>query len=260
MSELQKKIVVLIPCYNEEESIKEVVERFPRERLSLYGYDLEIIVIDNNSTDRTNELAREAGATVLFEPKKGKGNAIRRGFAEIPNDADYVVMLDGDATYRPEEVLRLVDLLDTQFCTAVVGSRLGGKITPGSMTGLNRAGNWFFAHIVRYAYRVNVTDVLTGYFAWTRDALVRLRPHLNSSGFAIEMEMVTKMAKLGEQVYAVPISYEARAGQTNLRPFYDGSRILMMFTRNLLWSPDGNRFNLFFRKRATLQPSEGGAM
>jgi dolichol-phosphate mannosyltransferase len=166
---------------------------------------------------------------------------MRKGFAEVPHDASYVVMLDGDATYRPEEILRLIELLDSGFCTVVVGSRLGGKITPGSMTALNRAGNWFFAHIVRYVYRVNVTDVLTGYFAWTREALERLQPHLVSTGFAIEMEMVTKMAKLGEEVYAVPISYEARAGQTNLRPFYDGFRILMMFARNTIWKPQSAR-------------------
>ncbi len=232
-----KKIVVLIPCYNEEKGIGEVIERFPRDQLLFQGYSLEIIVIDNNSADRTVEIAQASGASVISERKQGKGNAMRKGFAEVPEDAAYVVMLDGDATYRPEEILRLVELLDSRFCTAVVGSRLGGRIAPGSMTALNRAGNWFFAHIVRYIYRVNVTDVLTGYFAWTREALMRLHPHLTSSGFAIEMEMVTKMAKLGEEVYAVPISYEPRAGQTNLRPFYDGSRILLMFVRNLFWRP-----------------------
>jgi dolichol-phosphate hexosyltransferase len=235
---IHKKIVVLIPCYNEEKGIGEVIERFPRGQIAYRGYTLEIVVIDNNSIDRTAEIARASGARVISELKKGKGNAMRTGFREVSEDASFVVMLDGDATYRPEEILRLVELLDSKFCTAVVGSRLGGYIAPGSMTALNRAGNWFFAHIVRYIYRVNVTDVLTGYFAWTREALMRLHPHLTSSGFAIEMEMVTKMAKIGEAVYAVPISYEPRAGQTNLRPFYDGFRILMMFMRNLFWQPD----------------------
>src|ERR1700728_1440735 len=94
-----------------------------------------------------------------------------------------------------------------------------------------------YSHLVRSFYRVNVTDVLTGYFAWSREAIERLHPHLKSEGFAIEMEMVTKMARLGEEIYSVPISYDKRAGTTNLRPIYDGTRILWMFTKNLMWRP-----------------------
>ena len=231
----RKKITALIPCYNEEGSIGEVVRGFPVDKINAHGYDFDVVVIDNASTDNTSEEAREAGATVILEPKKGKGNAMRTGFYRIDEDTDYVVMLDGDNTYRPQEILRMVELLDAGFCDAVIGSRLGGRIADGSMTPFNRMGNWIFSHLVRYFYRVNVTDVLTGYFAWTREALERLRPHLNSQGFAIEMEMVTKMARLGEDIYCVPISYDTRNGHSNLRPIYDGARILMMFTRNLFW-------------------------
>lgn len=233
----QKKIVVLIPCFNEAAGIRRVIDRFPRKRLERYGFRLEIIVIDNNSTDATAEIARAAGVRVITEPKQGKGNALRAGFWAIPEDTDYVLMLDGDTTYRPEEAHRLIELLDSEFCTVAIGSRLGGRIHRGAMTALNRAGNWFFTHLVRILYRANVTDVFTGYFAWTKDAVFRLRPHLISEGFAIEMEMITKMKKLGESIYAVPISYDARTGQTNLRPFYDGSRILLICLRNLFWQP-----------------------
>ncbi len=236
--EKRKKITVLIPCYNEEGGIGAVIKSFPRERIERQGFELEIMVIDNNSKDRTAEIARENGATVIHEPKKGKGNAIRRGFYAISTDTDYVVMLDGDDTYRPEEVLRLVELLDSNFCSVVIGSRLGGRISDGSMTTFNRMGNWVFSHLVRYFYRVNVTDVLTGYFAWKREALERLRPHLKSSGFAIEMEMVTKMAKLGEEIYSVPISYYARTGKSNLNPVVDGTRILLMLLRNFFWTSE----------------------
>src|SRR5258708_7419706 len=134
---------------------------------------------------------------------------------------------------------RLVELLNANFCDVVIGSRLGGRITEGSMSEFNRIGNWIYSHLVRYFYRVNVTDVLTGYFAWKREALERLRPHLKSGGFAIEMEMVTKMARLGEEIYCVPITYHARTGKTNLRPIYDGLRILWMFIKNLYWKPEG---------------------
>ena len=237
MDTAKQKITVLIPCYNEAHNIAAVIGAFPRAEIQTRGYDLEIVVIDNNSSDDTSIVARDAGATVLLETKKGKGNAMKRGFRYIQPDSTYVVMLDGDDTYRPEELLRMVELLSSGFCNAVTGSRLGGRILEGSMSMRNRIGNWVFSHLVRLLYRINVTDVLTGYYAWTYEALDRMRPHLVSDHFAIEMEMVTKMARLGEEVYSVPISYHPRGGHSNLRPFYDGSRILMMLLRNLWWSP-----------------------
>lgn len=232
-----KKVTVVIPCYNEEAGITGVITGFPRAQLKAHGYKLEILVIDNNSTDRTAEVAKAAGARVIHEPKKGKGNAIRTGFYSIADDTDYIVMLDGDDTYRPQEIIRLLEPINSGFCHVVIGSRLGGRISRGSMTFFNRTGNWIFSHLVRYAYRVNVTDVLTGYFAWHRNAIEDLRPHLRSNGFAIEMEMITKMAKLGEEIYSVPISYHARAGESNLNPIGDGTRILRMFITNLWWAP-----------------------
>lgn len=236
-----KKIAALIPCYNEADGIASVLKSFPVEKLRKQGYDLKIIVIDNNSDDKTVEIARDNGATVLEERKQGKGNAMRLGFRRVPPDTDYVVMLDGDNTYRPEEILRMVEPLDSDFATVVIGSRLGGRLIDGSMTTMNRFGNWCFSHLVRYFYKVNVTDALTGYFAWTRSALERLAPNLESDGFAIEMEMVTKMARLGEEISSVPITYHPRAGETKLRPFRDGFPILWMFTKNLAWNPKKKR-------------------
>ena len=236
-TEQKKKITVLIPCYNEEGGIADVITSFPTDKIAAQGYDFEIVIIDNNSKDRTGEIARSLGATVLFEPQKGKGNAIRRGFYYIKDDTDFVVMLDGDTTYRPEEILRIVEPLESDFCDVIIGSRLQGRIVDGSMTLFNQFGNFIYSHLVKYFYKVSVSDVLTGYYGWKREVVERLRPHLTSAGFAIEMEMVTKMATLGESIYSVPITYEKRAGETNLRPIYDGSRILWMFTKNLFWKP-----------------------
>lgn len=255
-----KKITVLIPCYNEEKSIGAVIKGFPIERIRKHGYELEIVVIDNNSKDLTSQIARSLGATVLFEPKKGKGNAMRLGFKYISqgDKPDYVAMLDGDNTYRSEEIMRLIEPLDSGFCNVVIGSRLGGRISDGSMKAFNRMGNWIYSHLVRYAYKVNVTDVLTGYFAWKRTTLERLRPHLKSNGFAIEMEMVTKMARLGEEIYCVPISYDSRGGKTNLRPIYDGSRILLMFMRNLFWKHKKKVQRWAFISDAIMPYNKGG--
>lgn len=243
-----KKVTVIIPCYNEEKGITAVVKGFPRQKMYALGYQLDVLVIDNNSTDATASVARAAGARVLTETKKGKGNAIVAGFNAIGPDTDYVAMLDGDDTYRPEEILRMLEPLSSGFCNVVIGSRLAGRMTEGSMTGFNRMGNWMFSHMVRYGYRVNVTDVLTGYFAWTRPVIERLRPHLTSQGFAIEMEMITKMAKMGEDIYCVPISYNSRAGESNLRPVRDGFRILRMYMASAAWKPSDSQS---LRQKAT---------
>ena len=232
-----QKLTILIPCYNEEESIAQVIEKVPKEKLRHLGLETEIIVVNNNSTDKTREVAEKAGAIVIDEKRKGKGNAMRRGFASLSADTKYVVMLDGDDTYHPSEVIRLVEPLQSGFCKVVIGSRLGGRMQSDAMNNVSRLGNWLFTHMVRLTYKVAVTDVLTGYFAWTKEAIDDLAPHLHSAGFAIEMEMITKMARLKYEIYSVPISYHPRIGTSNLRPVHDGFRILKMFTKNLRWCP-----------------------
>jgi len=238
---LARKVTVIIPCYNEAASIGEVIARIPYARLDHHGIELQILVVDNNSSDNTAEIAKKAGATVIHESKQGKGNALRTGFRSVSSDTDYVVMLDGDNTYDPEEVLRLIEPLRSDFCDAIIGSRLGGRIQTKAMNRLNLLGNRLFTTCVRLLYRANVTDALTGYFAWKKSALDALKPHITSAGFAIEMEMITKMARLGQRLAAVPISYDPRSGESHLRPFYDGMRILGMLLRNVRWRPPESR-------------------
>lgn len=230
-----KKIVALVPCHNEAEGVGNVIRGFFDTVKKREGYVLEVIVIDNNSTDATAQVARDAGAIVITEEKEGKGNAVQKGFDSIPKDADYVVMIDGDNTYRSEELFRLIEPVDSRFCTVVIGSRLTGKIAEGAMTSFNRFGNWMFSFLVRIFYNANITDVLTGYFVWDYRALMRLRPHLVARDFGIEMDMVTKMAILGESIFCVPITYAYRKGDSHLRPVRDGLRILLVFVKNLFW-------------------------
>lgn len=232
-----KKITVLIPCYNEAEAIADVIRKVSARDLRAAGYGVEVLVIDNNSTDNTAEIARKAGARVVHEGKQGKGNAIRRGFYSLSDDTEFVVMLDGDDTYRAEEIIRLVEPIKSGFAQVILGSRIMGDISVGSMRRLNRFGNVMYSWMVRTVYRVPVTDVLTGYYAWSIDAVKELRPHLTSTNFAIEMEMTTKMARLHHRIYSVPISYDARQGDSSLHPVRDGLRILRMFVRNLAWDP-----------------------
>lgn len=246
---LNKKLVVVIPCYNEARGIGEVIARFPRTKLRAQGIRLEILVVDNNSTDDTSAVARAAGATVIHEPNKGKGNALRTGFKNIPNDTDYIAMLDGDGTYDAGEIMRLLEPLRSGFSDVVVGSRLCGIIQSDAMNQLNYIGNKLFTFLARLLYGCKATDVLTGYFAWRKEALDEIAPYITSSGFAIEMEMVIKMARLGHRMTSVPISYFNRAGDSHLRPVRDGCRILGVALKHFIWRPANFTRRLFIPRK-----------
>lgn len=230
-----KNVTLMVPCYNEEKGIVNVMKDVKNYDSGKYGYNINVLVIDNNSTDDTSKIARKLGAKVVFEGKMGKGNAIRKGFSNIPEDCDYVVMIDGDNTYKPYEMHRLLELLDSGFSDAVIGSRLEGEIIGKSMSVSHRLANWFFTFLVRKLYGANITDTCTGYFAWKREVVVKLNGHAKSSGFAIEAEMITKMAKLGVKMHSVPISYEHRDGESKLSPVMDGIKITFMLLKNVRW-------------------------
>jgi glycosyltransferase involved in cell wall biosynthesis len=232
-----RKLTVLIPCHNEERGISKVIHTIPLRLLKKLDILTEIIVIDNNSTDRTVENALAANATVIRETKKGKGNAILTGFNSVQSGTHFVVMLDGDNTYKSKEIVRMIEPLMNNFCDVVVGSRLSGKIKKNSLKYQNRIANWIYTFAVRQFYQANVTDVLSGYFAWKKEVLDELRPHLESKGFEIEMEMITKMKRLGFEMFSVPITYDEREGETKIDSIRDGIKILTMFAKNLNWSP-----------------------
>jgi glycosyltransferase involved in cell wall biosynthesis len=160
------------------------------------------------------------------------------GFKKYPKDSDYVVMMDGDNTYKGQEMYRLLEPLINNFGDVIIGSRMTGKMLDRSFKFQNRVANWAYAFFVRTFYHTNVTDVLSGYFAWKREALEDLAPHITSAGFTLEMEMVTKMLKLGHEVYSVPITYDRRDGYSKIETFKDGIKILNQLFSNIFWSPD----------------------
>ena len=240
-----KKITLIIPCFNEADTIGHVIDGIPHEKIKAAGCSIDVIVVDNDSSDNTEAVARRHGAHVIHEPKRGKGQAIKTAMSVIDDDCDYVVMIDGDDTYKTAEIMRLIEPLESGFCDVVLGSRLAGRMRKSSMKFLNRLGNWFFSSLVRHMFKVNITDTLSGYFAWRHEVIRSLRPHLKSSGFAIEMEMITKMSRLGYEIYSVPITYAPRIGESSLRPLTDGRRILTMFARQLFWRPREKRIVAF---------------
>lgn len=231
-----KKIAIIIPCHNEELGIEKVVKGVPVKKLKSLGYETQILVVDNKSTDNTAKIAKKSGATVIHEPRRGKGNALRAGFRYLSDSTDYVIMLDGDNTYKPKEIPRLIEPLDSGFCDVIVGSRLGGKVNPGALKFTNRLVNWGYAFLVRQFYGANITDVLSGFFAWKRGVIDGMVDHLTSDGFTIEMEMITKIVKMGYEIYSVPITYDPRDGTSKISAFKDGSKILGIFFKNIFWS------------------------
>jgi len=147
-----KKISILIPCLNEEKGIGKVIDGIPRDLLFTLGYQTEVIVIDNNSTDGTVEVALQRNVRIVSEKNPGKGNAIKAGFEALDIDTNYVVVLDGDNTYKSKEILRMIEPLVSDFCDVVVGSRLGGKVLKNSLKFANRCANWGYTFLVRHFY------------------------------------------------------------------------------------------------------------
>jgi len=213
-------VAVLLPCYNEEATIAGVVERF---RATLPG--AEIYVYDNNSTDLTALRARSAGATVIREPRQGKGNVVRRMFADV--EADIYIMADGDGTYAPEDAPQLINTLLTERCDMVVGTRRG--VTDDAGRAGHAFGNRLFNLLYKYFFGGDFTDIFSGYRAFTR-RFVKSFPAV-SGGFEIETEMSVHASQLKLPVAEIALDYGRRpeGSSSKLSTYRDGARILWMF-------------------------------
>lgn len=213
-------IAVVIPCYNEAATIERVVREFRR---ALPG--ARVIVYDNNSRDMTAVAARRAGAEVVREPRQGKGNVVRRMFADV--DADVYVMADGDGTYDPADAVDLVRALVTERVDMVVGTRRDVTVDAGRKG--HAAGNRLFNHLYRGLFGQDFTDIFSGYRAFTR-RFVKSFPAV-SAGFEIETEMSVHASQLKIPTLEIPLDYGRRVegSASKLRTFRDGFRILLMF-------------------------------
>jgi len=217
-----KDVCVLVPTLNEEDAIAEVIGEF-----RAMGFE-NILVIDGHSSDRTVELAKEAGARVVVQSGKGKGQALKEAFDLI--ESEYIVMIDGDGTYLPSEVHLLLDPVLAGRADHAMGNRFG-NLQKGALTRLNSAGNRLINFFFRLIYGVPLNDILTGYRAFTRDGVGRL--DLTMTGFEIETEMTVDSVKKGLAIAEVPITYRARSRgtQTKLNPIMDGARIIATIYR-----------------------------
>jgi glycosyltransferase involved in cell wall biosynthesis len=210
-------IACVVPCHNEETAVATVV-RDLRAALP----EAEIYVYDNRSTDRTAEVAREAGATVRQELRKGKGNVIRRAFADI--DADALVLIDGDDTYEAARARDMVDLLFEGPYDQVLGVR--HQTCDGAYRAGHAAGNRLLTGSVRALFGHEVTDMLSGYRVFSR-RFVKSFPAL-SHQFETETEMTVHALKLRLPTAEVPVAYKDRpdGGESKLHTYRDGWRIL----------------------------------
>lgn len=220
-----KDTVFLLPAYNEEKSIGEVIGEIKK-----YYPQADIITVDNNSSDKTSHVAKDCGSTVLSETRQGKGYAVRKGFRYVLDntDAKYVVMLDSDHTYDPKDAQALLSALTNGGYDIILGSRLKGKIASGGLPGIRVLGNRVFTFLMRSLYGVGLSDICTGYWVFTREAVAKLLGYpLTAKGFELESEMAIKAAKLGLRTGENPIDYRNRiAGESRLNTFSDGLKIL----------------------------------
>lgn len=211
------RIAVLIPCHNEEAAIGKVIAAFARELPSAAIY-----VYDNNSTDRTIEVAQAAGAFVSVERLQGKGNVVRRMFSDI--EADAYVLVDGDDTYEAASAIPMLDMLFTEGIDMVTGTRVT-NIAAAYRRG-HRFGNVMLTGIVRSIFGDRITDMLSGYRVFSR-RFVKSFPAL-SSGFETETELTIHALELRMPLGELETPYRDRGeGSTSkLNTYRDGVRIL----------------------------------
>ena len=212
-------IAVLIPCYNEEKTIKKVVEDF-KEVLP----EASIYVYDNNSTDRTAELAKEAGATVRYEHLQGKGNVIRSMFRQI--DADCYLMIDGDDTYPAKHAREMVNIVLEKGVDMVIGDRLSSTYFEENKRPFHNFGNKLVRDLINFIWKSNVKDIMTGYRAFSKP-FVKLFPVM-SGGFEIETEMTIHALDKRFFLKEIKIDYRDRpkGSFSKLNTHQDGIKVL----------------------------------
>ena len=215
-----KKVSVVLPALNEEEAIGKVIDEIPVEELKSKGYQTEIIVVNNGSTDKTAEIAAAHGAKVIEEPNRGKGRAIRTGFGFV--SGDFVFMLDSDFTYPARYITQMVELLESGY-DVVLGSRLNGSVEQGAIKRFNLVGNHLLAFLANMLYGTKVSDLCTGFWGFKVDVLRSL--NLDAVGFELEANMLIEVAKRKYRIGEIPIQYRRRATASKLGSIKAGWRI-----------------------------------
>lgn len=219
-----RKIAVLIPCYNEAKTIAKVIKDY-KQALP----EADIYVYDNNSTDGTDEIARKSGAIVRYEYKQGKGNVIRAMFREVV--ADCYLMIDGDDTYPSDNAREMCSLILNKKADMVIGNRLSSTYFTENKRLFHNFGNVLVRGLINLLFKSRVGDILTGYRAFSYD-FVKTFPIL-SRGFEIETEMTIHSLDKNLLIKEIPIKYRDRpeGSVSKLNTLKDGFKVLKTILR-----------------------------
>ena len=222
-----EKVAVLIPCYNEELTIEKVVTDFKKELP-----EADIYVYNNNSKDKTVELAKKAGAIVRDEYMQGKGNVVRTMFREI--DADIYVMVDGDDTYPAEEVHKLIEPIKSGEADMVIGDRLSnGTYKEENKRRFHEFGNNIVRNTINRLFKSDLKDIMTGYRVFSK-FFVKNMPVMSPS-FEIETEMTLHALDKKFKIKEIPIIYRDRpeGSSSKLNTFKDGIKVIKTIIKML---------------------------
>lgn len=221
---MNHKIAVLIPCYNESKTIAKVVGDFKKQLP-----EANIYIYDNNSTDNTADIARQAGAIVRYEQRQGKGNVVRRMLADI--EADCYLLVDGDDTYPSDNAKEMCDIVLNEHYDMVIGDRLSSTYFQENKRPFHDYGNRFVRYAINQIFHSDIKDIMTGYRALSRHLVMSVP--LLSEGFEIETELTINVLDNQLRIKQIPVEYRDRPiGSTSkLSTFKDGIKIIATIFR-----------------------------
>ena len=216
---MNQKIAVLIPCYNESKTIEKVVKDFKTVLPTA-----DIYVYDNNSSDGTDEIAKNAGAIVKYERRQGKGNVIRSMFHDI--DADCYIMVDGDDTYEAKDATKIVEAVLKHNADMVIGDRLSSTYFSENKRPFHNVGNKTVRFLINKLFKNNIKDIMTGYRGFSKK-FVKTFPVI-SKGFEIETEMTIHALDKNFYIEEFPIEYRDRpvGSESKLNTVSDGIKVI----------------------------------
>ncbi len=215
-------VSVVIPVFNEEQTIGDIVTRTKRT-LEQLGVSYEVLVVDDGSVDRSADISQEREAHVLREKHRGKGYALRSGFRKAKGEL--IVTLDSDGSHQPEEIPLVLQCIREDRADFVIGTRFFNSANKTKVPRVNRTGNKLFNDLTGFLTGVKISDSQSGFRAIKASLIKKMK--LRSRGYEVESEMLVKALKMGARVAETPISFDQRTiGSSRLDPIRDGSRIL----------------------------------
>ena len=225
-----REISIVIPALNERDGIAKTVKAIPKEELGRMGYEVQILVVNNGSNDETGELAREAGAEVVFEPKRGYGNAFRAGFAHATGGI--IATADADATYPVEDIPRLVRVLEQENLDFLTTNRFA-FMDKDAMSFRNKVGNTILTLTTRILFGLSVKDSQSGMWVFRRNILGRL---VLKSNTPLSQELKIEACHFAKCCWKeVPIKYQCRSGKVKLGGWKVGfGNLLHMFKKRII--------------------------